>query len=102
VRVARLENRRSFTGTVSSNLTLSAIAPLLCDERVSCSKVCESVEVSVGTPEFSDAVMNAQSCDAGIVDTRPGGLGSFDQSMKHVPVAFRLGEHHEHWGLEPG
>ena len=22
--------------------------------------------------------------------------------MKHVPVAFRLGEHHEHRGLEPG
>jgi len=57
------------------NLTLSATVPLLRHERVSRSKVCESVEISVCTPELVDAMMDAQSGYARIVDARPGDLG---------------------------
>lgn len=70
-------------------------------ERVSRTKLAESAEVSIGTPELLDAVMNAQRRDARIMYARAVDLGSLQQTSQHSPVALTLGEHHERRGFKP-
>jgi len=69
--------------------------PLSRHERVSRPKLRESIEISICSPEFLHAMIEAQGSNARIVDARSRDLGYFDQPMKNLPIAFRLGQHHE-------
>jgi hypothetical protein len=71
------------------------------DQRVYDRKVCDAIEVSVRRPQLADAVLPAQSRDAGVVDLSSRNSAACDDSSQRQPVICRFGQEHEGWRLEP-
>ena len=70
-------------------------------QRIPSLQIAKAGEVPIGGQQLPYSMMNAQGRDSPIVHARSSNLRPSHDSRQHIPVAFRLSEHHQRRRLEP-